>query len=186
MVPAFFGLLYWLQAFYLRTSRQMRYLDLELKAPLYTQLTETTAGLEHIRSFGWQQNNTAESLRLLDVSQLTFYYMFCIQRWLKCAMDTGILFMAVFRVSLALYLPHTATQAGIGVALLNMMRLSTMLSFLITQWVNLETSLGALARLRAFALDTPVEVDAGDGSELPKNWPSQGEIEFVNMTATYG
>ena len=42
--------------FYLRTSRQMRLLDIEHKAPLYTQLIKTVDGLATIRAFQWQNN----------------------------------------------------------------------------------------------------------------------------------
>ncbi|QGA22297.1 hypothetical protein EYB26_010013 [Talaromyces marneffei] len=45
---------YLIQKFYLRTSRQLRQLDLETKSSLYTQFTETIIGLTTIRAFGWQ------------------------------------------------------------------------------------------------------------------------------------
>ena len=53
-IPPTVVILYVLQKFYLRTSRQLRFLDLEAKAPLYTQFTETLDGLHTIRAFGWE------------------------------------------------------------------------------------------------------------------------------------
>lgn len=44
---------YYLQRGYLRTSRQLRFLDLEEKAPAHSQFLETLAGLPTIRAFGW-------------------------------------------------------------------------------------------------------------------------------------
>jgi ATP-binding cassette, subfamily C (CFTR/MRP), member 1 len=41
VVPPLLLVLYLIQKFYLRTSRQMRFLDLEAKSPLYQQFTET-------------------------------------------------------------------------------------------------------------------------------------------------
>ncbi|KLU87012.1 hypothetical protein MAPG_06018, partial [Magnaporthiopsis poae ATCC 64411] len=47
------ALAFWaVQHFYLRTSRQMRLLDIEHKAPLHTSLLETLDGLESIRALG--------------------------------------------------------------------------------------------------------------------------------------
>ena len=45
-----------LQKYYLRTSRQMRLLDLEAKSPLYSHFIESLAGLVEIRAFGWGEN----------------------------------------------------------------------------------------------------------------------------------
>ncbi|KAL8695796.1 MAG: hypothetical protein Q9224_003154, partial [Gallowayella concinna] len=43
--PIWFIALYFVQKYYLRTSRQLRFLDLEAKSPLYSQFTEMMAGL---------------------------------------------------------------------------------------------------------------------------------------------
>lgn len=51
-VPVVFAL-FVVQTFYLRTSRQMRYLDLDSKAPRYTHFQESLSGLVSIRAFGW-------------------------------------------------------------------------------------------------------------------------------------
>jgi ATP-binding cassette subfamily C (CFTR/MRP) protein 1 len=49
----------------------------------------------------------------------------------------------------------------------------------------LETSLGAIARLRSFEADNPPEQDDEDAVDPPESWPSQGEIEFNNVSASY-
>lgn len=92
--------LYFLQKFYLRTSRQIRHLDLEAKSPLYTHFTETLNGIVTIRAFGWQRGFLDEQLRLLDVSQKPYYLLFCIQRWLAVVLD---LFVAVIATVLVRY-----------------------------------------------------------------------------------
>ncbi|KAF6524509.1 hypothetical protein HZS61_013008 [Fusarium oxysporum f. sp. conglutinans] len=45
-------LLYSVQRFYLRTSRQLRLLDLEAKSPLYTHFMDTVRGITTLRAFG--------------------------------------------------------------------------------------------------------------------------------------
>ncbi|KAM4066385.1 ABC transporter [Hirsutella rhossiliensis] len=175
-----------LQKFYLRTSRQMRHLDLEAKAPLYTQFTETAAGVQHIRAFGWQADVLAESLRLLDRSQKPHYYMFCIQRWLMLVLDMSVLVLAVVLVALALSFHRTTTQSAIGLALVNVVSFSESLSQLIESWMEMETSLGAIARLRSFLVQTPMEKEPGEGVvELPESWPRHGKLELRSLSATY-
>lgn len=59
--------LYYIQKFYLRKSRHLRFLDLEAKSPLYAHFVETLEGLATIRSFGWQSAVTDGCLHRLDV-----------------------------------------------------------------------------------------------------------------------
>lgn len=186
IIPLFIGVLYFLQKYYLRTSRQMRLLDLEAKSPLYTQLAETATGVQHIRAFGWQAKTANNSLKLLDYSQKPYYYMFCIQRWLTLVLDICVTVIAIVLVTLALKLTHTTTQSAIGLALLNIVTFSEALSQLLDSWVELETSLGAVTRLKDFIATTPLEPQPKEPRvELPTAWPQQGKIQINNVAAAY-
>ncbi len=52
LLPFVLIAMYVLQKYYLSTSRQIRLLDLEAKAPLYSNFLETLSGLITIRAFG--------------------------------------------------------------------------------------------------------------------------------------
>lgn len=179
--------LYFLQKYYLRTSRQMRHLDLESKSPLYTHFTETSAGLATIRAFGWQREFVEAQLHLLDISQKPYYLMFCIQRWLAVVLDLFVVGIATILVALAVKMTGTTSGGAIGLAMVNLIGLNTSLSRVINAWTNLETSLGAIARLRDFTRDTPREDDANvqHPPPLPQGWPLSGGVEINNVNATY-
>lgn len=184
IIPFLFIALYFLQKYYLRTSRQIRHLDLEAKSPLYTQFTEVSAGLEHVRAFGWQAAVMNHSLKLLDHSQKPYYLMFCIQRWLMLVLDLFVLAIAVFLVSLALNLRDTTTQSAIGLSLTTILSFSNGMSQLIDSWISLETSFGAIARLRTFLADTPTEQTPK--SKVPsESWPQHGKLELNDVSSKY-
>ncbi|KAM5384691.1 hypothetical protein ACJA88_002538 [Fusarium oxysporum] len=182
-LPISFLALYLIQKYYLRTSRQMRLLDLEAKTPLYTQFTEITAGLATIRSFGWTDEFLDESCRMLNTSQKPFYLMFCIQRWLELVLDLFVAGMAILLVTIALRIPGTTSEGAIGLAMVNLLGLNLTLTTVIDQWTTLETSLGAIARLKSFISNTPNE-NKQDETEVPDNWPG-GRIVFDGVTASY-
>lgn len=52
IIPVCVVAIYYIQKFYLRTSRQMRHLDLEAKSPLYRLFTEAAAGIITVRHLG--------------------------------------------------------------------------------------------------------------------------------------
>lgn len=184
-IPLSFVLLYFIQKFYLRTSRQMRFLDLEMKSPLYTHFTETLAGLSTIRAFGWSHAFLDENTKRLNTSQKPFYLMFCIQRWLQVVLDLFVAGMALVLVSLALCVVDTTSQGAIGLAMVNLLGFNHTLKLVIDQWTQLETSLGAVARLKTFMRDTPCEDREGEKKVPESDWTQRGDIEFENVSASY-
>lgn len=179
--------LYTLQKFYLRTSRQLRILDLHAKAPLYTQLLEMIDGLATIRGFRWQGVTTQETYRLLDRSQRPHYLLLSIQRWLNLVLDLFVTVSAFFLVLFGV-LSSSSTPGSMAVAMYSVLGFSETLAGVISSWTELETSLGAITRVKKYVRSTPQEAQP-DENKSPHNgaalWPSQGKLQFSNVHASY-
>ncbi|KAK1724964.1 P-loop containing nucleoside triphosphate hydrolase protein [Colletotrichum acutatum] len=171
--PFLGGILWVIQRFYLRTSRQLRFLELEAKAPMY--------GLSTIRAFGWQKDLTNLMRDRLDTSQKPI-----IQRWLTLVLDLTVAALAIVLISVAVALRGRVGAGFAGVALYNIMGLSSAMKAAITVWTVLETSIGAVARVKTFAEQTPAESQAQESQTPPDSWPESGAISFHNVTASYG
>lgn len=184
MFPGLFVALYALQKFYLRTSRQLRLLELEAKSPLYTHFTETLRGLSTIRAFDWQTESAQTNLELLNDSQRPYYLLWSIQRWLTFVLDCNVTVIATIIIALATQIGDI-TPGSLGMALVNILTFSQNLTYLIRAWVDLETSLGAIARLRDFEQGTPSETLPRETAEPPEEWPATGQIELRNVGVTY-
>ncbi|KAK0104754.1 hypothetical protein ONS95_005024 [Cadophora gregata] len=184
-VPPIILLVWILQKYYLRTSRQMRLLDLEAKSPLYSHFIESLSGLVTIRAFGWGENFKERNLALLDISQKPYYLLFCIQRWLALALDLMVTILAVILMSLVVKLRSEISAGFVGLALLNVMSFNESLANIIKTWTMLETSLGAISRLIAFTGHTASENFPGENQLVPENWPMHGSIEIKNVSASY-
>ncbi|OIW30336.1 multidrug resistance-like protein [Coniochaeta ligniaria NRRL 30616] len=139
---------------YLRTSRQLRFLDLEEKAPVYTQFLETLSGLAHNHS-------------LIDKSQRPFYLLLMVQQWLELVLN-------LVTAALALLLRGS------------LITLAETLKLLIQFWTSLETSLGAVARIKNFSEETPDERLPGESQLPPDNWPARGHVEISGVSVSYG
>lgn len=185
-VPGLFCFLYLLQKVYLRTSRQMRFLDLEAKSPLYTNFVETLEGLATIRAFGWEQRFKNINNQRLDTSQRPYYLMLCIQRWLTMVLQLLIAGLAVIVVGLATSLRKSSSGGSLGIALTSILTFNTNVQIFLTWWTVLETSLGAIARTKSFAEQTPNENRPEEDLVPNEEWPSKGVIEFRGVSASYG
>lgn len=191
VIPPLFLFLWILQKFYLRTSRQIRLLDLEAKSPLFSHFIESLSGLVTIRAFGWASVFEKQNLALLDASQKPFYMLFCIQRWLELALDLSVAFLGLILMILIVKLRSAVGTGYVGLAILNVITFSQSLSQILRNWTDLETSLGAISRIRGFITnniseDKPDENKASKTANLAMSgWPSQGGIEFRNVSASY-
>ncbi|KAI4255742.1 MAG: hypothetical protein LQ352_002418 [Teloschistes flavicans] len=181
--PIWFLVLYFIQKFYLRTSRQLRFLDLEAKSPLYTQFTEILAGLTTIRAFAWQSSLEKKNRFLLDQSQRPFYLLFAVQRWLQLVLDLLVAAVAVMLIILLVELRGFVSGAYVGVALLNVILFSQHLKLVLQYWTMLETHIGAVSRVRNFS--STVASEDGDEKSPPPEWPDHGAINFYNVDASY-
>lgn len=177
--------LYVVQWFYLRTSRQLRLLDIEAKAPLYSLFEESLSGLATIRAFGWQESLENKNRALLDRSQRPFYLLFTVQRWLTLVLDLIVAAVAVMLVVLVQQLRGTVSAGGVGLALLGVIQFSQSIKLLVTYWTMLETQIGSVARVRSFTETTAPEDQPGEKYLPPPGWPASGAIEIKNLTASY-
>ncbi|KAL4964262.1 P-loop containing nucleoside triphosphate hydrolase protein [Aspergillus stella-maris] len=208
-LPALLGVFYLVQKFYLRTARQLRLLDIEAKAPLFTRFLEAISGLVTIRAFGWEVDFETRNRETFDLSQRPFYLLFCVQRWLNLVLDLVVAGIAVMVVAIGVRLSGRSSglDAGfMGIALVNIVQFGINIKALLSNWTQLEISISAVARIRAFAEDNAAfssssssrpgafredgtdngndDYDEGD-IDIPASWPAKGHIEFRNVTASY-
>ncbi|KAF2396774.1 P-loop containing nucleoside triphosphate hydrolase protein [Trichodelitschia bisporula] len=170
-IPGVILALYWIQRFYLRTSRQVRLLDLEHKTPLYQHFTETLEGIATIRALGWQTHFDAAALRRLNNSQRPYFLLYCIQRWLSLVLGLLVAGVAVLLVALALCVPTHSSPGALGVALSSVLGFNLALTMLIQAWTEAETSLGSVARTQAFEKHTPAEPEPEHPIDPGPEWP---------------
>ena len=174
-----------IQKFYLRSSRQIRLLDLEAKSPLYTHFIECLSGLITIRAFGWSNSFVERAMILLDNSQKPYYLLFCIQRWLSIVLDLMVAILAVLLMVLVVELRESVQPGYVGLALLNVLSFSSSLIWIVKQWTALETSIGAVSRLKKFTATTTDENCQGESEQVSDAWPTKGAIEFRITSASY-
>lgn len=184
IIPFTLGVVYIIQKGYLRTSRQLRYLDIEAKAPLYTLFVETLDGLATIRAFGWQNNLQRRNHDLVDRAQKPFHLLNCIQRWLGFVLDMLLAVVSVLVVVFAVKFRNQTTGASTGVALVNVLACHQHLAGFVQRWAMLETSIGAVSRVRAFALQCPEETREST-VHVANEWASCGNIEVEHISASY-
>ncbi|KUM61871.1 hypothetical protein ACN42_g5227 [Penicillium freii] len=182
-IPFILGVCILTQRLYIRTSRQLRFFDIEAKSPLYTEFIELLNGLHVVRAFDMQKEFEERLATALDASQKPFYLLLCAQRWLGLVLNLVNLGLALILVGVT-----TATRGisggFLGVALINLTSFGPSLSDLVDVWCTLENSLAAVERVKYFSEETPKESTDSPVSPSP-GWPELGAIQIKELCLGY-
>ncbi|KAF2804997.1 uncharacterized protein BDZ99DRAFT_397241 [Mytilinidion resinicola] len=181
--PLIGAIMYVVGRFYLRTSRQLRFLDLEAKSPLYTHFLDTVKGITTLRAFGFLPDDVQKNARLIDTSQRPAYLLLMIQEWLNLVLGLVVMLIAVVLVTLSVRLHSKSGFAG--AALYSLISLGENLTGMVLQYTRLETSIGAIARLKTF--NETVKPEDRDEEDIvpPEQWPHAGVVELKGVSAAY-
>lgn len=119
-LPPVFGVLYLIQNIYLRTSKQLRIMDLEAKAPLCTHFLETLSGVVTINAFNWAERNRERNKMLLDRSQVPYYLLESVQQWLALVLSLVVAGMATVLMAVCVALADRVDAGYLGLAMLSL------------------------------------------------------------------
>ncbi|MCJ1307490.1 hypothetical protein MMC25_001136 [Agyrium rufum] len=172
-----------IQRYYLRTSQQLRIIDIEAKEPLYTHVLETMKGLVTVRAFGWSDSYVATCNDILDGAQRPAYLLWIVQQWLTMVLDLTGAMIAVLVVSLAVNL--RSDSGFVAVALLSIMSFAAYIRFSVMSWTSVETSMGAISRIKTFSEQTLPEDLENEKGTIDPYWPEKGQIEVQDLTVSY-
>ncbi|OKL58600.1 hypothetical protein UA08_06380 [Talaromyces atroroseus] len=165
---------------------QVRVVDIEAKAPLYAHFIETIQGLSTIHAFKWESRFRDQGQSYLNESQKPFYMLFCIHIWLQLVLNMIVGAITVIIVATMTSMRDRFAAGSIGVALNMVLTLNQSLAQMIRSWTMLETSIGAVSRVRDFVTGTPSELRSlTTPSRVEPEWPSHGAIEFAGVTVSY-
>lgn len=124
-----------------------------------------------------------KNAHLVDTSQRPAYLLVMIQQWLNLVLNLIVMVIAAILTSLAVRL-HSNT-AFTGASLVTLMNFGDSLSGIIIWWTKLETSIGAVARLKTF--NEKVEPEDKEHEDLipAEHWPQNGVVDIKDLSASY-
>ncbi|XP_029946251.1 multidrug resistance-associated protein 1 [Salarias fasciatus] len=185
IIPVFGLLYFFVQRFYVASSRQLKRLESVSRSPIYTHFSETLLGTSVIRAFGEQERFIQESDRRVDHNQKAYYPSIVANRWLairlefvgNCIVSFAALFAVIARESLS--------PGIMGLSISYALQLTASLTWLVRMSSDVETNIVAVERVKEYS-DTEKEAEwKHEPSTLNPGWPTVGHIEFKNFGLRY-
>uniref|UniRef100_A0AAQ5ZZH2 ATP-binding cassette, sub-family C (CFTR/MRP), member 2 n=1 Tax=Amphiprion ocellaris TaxID=80972 RepID=A0AAQ5ZZH2_AMPOC len=166
------GLIYYfVQRFYIATSRQLRRLDSVSRSPIYSHFGETVSGLSVIRAYGHQERFLKHNEITIDENLKSVYPWIVSNRWLAIRLET-IGNMVVFFSALFAVISRDTLESGlVGILLF---------------WMNseLENNIVAVERVSEYS-EIENEAKWITDSRPPDTWPEEGRLQFEDYKVRY-
>jgi ABC-type multidrug transport system fused ATPase/permease subunit len=106
-----------------------------------------------------------------------------IQEWLNLVLDVVVMIIAALLTTLAVQLHSNSAFAG--ASLFTLVSFGENLSGIVIYYTRLETSIGAVVRLKTFN-ETVKPEERDDEDVIPReDWPQSGIMEFKGVSASY-
>ncbi|XP_053528129.1 multidrug resistance-associated protein 1 isoform X1 [Artibeus jamaicensis] len=180
------GLIYFfVQRFYVASSRQLKRLESVSRSPVYSHFNETLLGVSVIRAFEEQERFIQQSDLKVDENQKAYYPSIVANRWLavrlECVGNCIVLFASLF----AVISRHSLSAGLVGLSVSYSLQVTTYLNWLVRMSSEMETNIVAVERLKEYS-ETEKEAPWRIEEMAPSStWPQVGEVEFRDYSLRY-
>uniref|UniRef100_A0AC35TJK4 Multidrug resistance-associated protein 1 n=1 Tax=Rhabditophanes sp. KR3021 TaxID=114890 RepID=A0AC35TJK4_9BILA len=188
-VIPFLVIIYWYSyKFYVATSRGLKRIESANRSPIYTHFGQTVLGAPNIRAYGKTEDFTEMSDTKIDTFMRSKYLSNVANRWLAIRLEfigSCILVFSVLFAAVSKELDWITSTGVISLSITYSMNITEVLNFAVRQISELETNIICVERLSEYTkLPNEPTWRTDKGSQI-KNWPSKGEIRFVNYSTRY-
>ncbi|XP_036148326.1 multidrug resistance-associated protein 1 isoform X7 [Monomorium pharaonis] len=176
---------YFIQRFYVATSRQLKRLESVSRSPIYSHFSESVTGAQIIRAYGVQEQFIRESENRVDFNQVCYFPSIIANRWLAVRLEMVgnliIFFAALFTV-----LGRDTMSSGlVGLSVSYALQITQTLNWLVRMTSDVETNIVAVERIKEYG-ETTQEAPWKNTEYMPsKEWPKHGRVDFKDFKVRY-
>lgn len=176
---------YFVQRFYIVTSRQLKRIDSIRRSPIYAHFSETLSGTSSIRAYKASDKFIEHSDQLIDENNMAYYPNIVSNRWLGIYLEI-IGNIIVFFAGLFAVVQRNSIDAGIaGLSVSYALQVTGSLNMFVRMTCDLETYIVAVERVKEYTHCQTEAATIVEGNRPDTDWPTQGHVTFKNYTTRY-
>ncbi|KAH7046369.1 hypothetical protein BKA57DRAFT_537240 [Linnemannia elongata] len=202
LIPILLFFYFWIQVYYMRTSRALKRIHMISKSPLFQHFAETLAGVSTIRAMRCHTRFSDDNARKSDRSANAYWAYITANRWLSVRLEFLGAVVVLATALLCVWKMDELGTGGAGLALSYSLTVTFHITYLVTSLSNLQNQLVSVDRILEYCEKKPeapltiekMEVEklpvardfrsALDESENGGQW-KEGSIEFKNYSTRY-
>ncbi|KAG0378058.1 hypothetical protein BGX24_004851 [Mortierella sp. AD032] len=200
LVPILLFFYFWIQIYYMRTSRALKRIHMVSKSPLYQHFAETLAGVSTIRAMRAHSRFSEDSAKKSDRSANAYWAYMAAMRWLSVRLEFLGSVVVLATALLCVWKMEELGTGGAGLALSYSLSVTFHITYLVTSLSNLQNQLVSVDRILEYcekSPEAPLTIAEMEGSNLPVakgfeaaldgsggQW-KEGSIVFRNYSTRY-
>uniref|UniRef100_A0A8C8DUL0 Canalicular multispecific organic anion transporter 1 n=1 Tax=Oryzias sinensis TaxID=183150 RepID=A0A8C8DUL0_9TELE len=175
---------FFVQRFYVATSRQLRRLDSVSRSPIYSHFGETVSGLSVIRAYRHQDRFLKHNEVTIDENLKSVYPWIVSNRWLAIRLEFLGNLVVFFSALFAVISKDSLDSGLVGLAISYALNVTQTLNWLVRMSSELETNIVAVERVSEY---TEIENEAKWITDCrpPEKWPDEGRLQFIDYKVRY-
>ncbi|TMS03088.1 ATP-binding cassette sub-family C member 9 [Larimichthys crocea] len=179
---------YFIQKYFRVASKDLQDLDDSTQLPLLCHFSETAEGLTTIRAFRHEARFKQRMLELTDTNNTAYLFLSAANRWLEVRTDYLGAVIVLSAAGAAIWSLHYGLlhKGLVGLGLTYALTVTNYLNWVVRNLADLEVQMSAVKKVNSF-LSTESENYEGsmDASQVPENWPQEGEIKIQDLCVRY-
>ncbi|XP_077085851.1 ATP-binding cassette sub-family C member 3 isoform X1 [Siphateles boraxobius] len=176
---------WWVQRFYVATSRQLKRLESVSRSPIYSHFSETITGTSVIRAYGRHGAFVLMSDMKVDENQKSYYPGIVSNRWLGVRIEFIGNCIVLFAALFAAVGKDKLSPGLVGLSVSYALQVTMSLNWMVRMTSDLESNIVAVERVKEYS-ETPTEAPwVVQDKRPPPDWPPEGNVEFVDYSVRY-
>lgn len=178
---------FWMQKYYMASSRELVRIVSIQKSPIIHLFGETIAGAATIRGFGQEKRFLKRNLYLLDCFARPFFCSLAAIEWLCLRMELLSTFVFAFCMVLLVSFPQGSIDPSMaGLAVTYGLNLNARLSRWILSFCKLENKIISIERIYQYSQLPGEAPPVIEDSRPSSSWPENGTIDLIDLKVRYG
>ncbi|KAM7300280.1 putative multidrug resistance protein [Ixodes scapularis] len=178
-------LYYFIQLFYIATSRQLKRLESVTRSPIYTHFSETLSGVSTIRAYGAQERFVLESNHRVDYNQMCYYPSTISNRWLAVRLEFCGNLIVLFAALFSVFGSQALDGGTVGLSLSYALSITATMNWMVRMSCEFETNIVAVERIMEYTRSPTEAAWEVPESKPALDWPMGGQVQFADYSTRY-
>ncbi|XP_061404841.1 multidrug resistance-associated protein 1-like isoform X1 [Lethenteron reissneri] len=176
---------FFVQRFYVASSRQLKRLESVSRSPVYSHFGETVLGAGVIRAYGACERFMLLSDTKVDENQKSYYPTIISNRWLAIRLEFVGNCVVLFAALFAVIYRSTLSPGLVGLSISYALQVTMSLSWMVRMSSDLESNIVAVERIKEYSEETTEAAWVVEDHRPPAEWPHEGCVKFTNYSVRY-
>jgi ABC-type multidrug transport system fused ATPase/permease subunit len=178
---------YWfVQRFYVKTSRQLKRVESTTRSPIFNHFSETLTGTTVIRAYGAEERFIEDNHARVDENNIYYYAGTIVAaRWLGIRLEFLGSLVVLAASMLAVIGRNSLSSGVVGLAVSSSLQITGALNWSVRMMSDLETYIVSVERLKEYE-EVENEADWNiEETKPPADWPEKGIVKFTDYSTRY-